>query len=202
MSYVIQGQEEVKQPISKEAKLKFGVQVSYINDGELYFNDGAEFASSVTFRYKKHLAQIGPIWWFDKNKDVDVFRGLIISYQFFPKELSKTLNFYFLYDLSYTFENGEMQSKAHFYPTHPINEIYNINTSTSWQTLSNHVGYGFRVNVFKGLYIDQNFSLGIEIHRYTSENEVVEDPSLSYNFKSSGHGTNMFLKLGIGYNFK
>lgn len=201
LSNALFGQKETINTVPDSSKYNLGFQVTYITNSEMYFNDGALFATSFNLNFEKHLFQFGPLWWFDKNEPTNTFRGVIFSYQFFPLKTNRTLNFYFLYDLVYSFEKTSWESEMQFNPPHPSNELFHVYSSTRWNSLINQIGYGFRVNVFKGLYIDQNFSLGLEVYKYESENIVPADPSLSTTYRSSGHDTNMFLKLGIGYSW-
>jgi len=184
------------------SKLAFGVNISYFTAPELYFNDGFAFTSSLSVNKNKHTLLLAPVWWIDKNEDVSVFRGGLLAYQYFPHKPRKRINFYFIYDLAYLYEKKEWDTQIHFYPQKPINQVYNAIVTTKWRALVNQFGYGFNLRLFKGLYLNQSFSIGMEFYSYKSETDVKEDSSLSSEYASGGNGASSFLKIGFGYNFE
>ena len=191
---------------SNDTKIVLGVNVSYFTTPELYFNNGIAFTTAISVRKIQHSLLLGPVWWIDKNEDVNVFRGLMLTYKYFPHKSRKRLNFYFIYDIAYLYERKEWDTQLHFYPQIPINQVYNVTITTKWQSLINQVGYGFNLNIYKGFYITQSFGLGIEFYNYSSNTEVKEDANLSYKNLSgnifSENGASSFLKIGIAYDFE
>ena len=191
---------------SKEGanRLTFGTNISYFTALELYFNDGFAFATSFVIIKQKHSLFIGPVWWFDKNQDVSMFRGGMVSYQYFPRKDRGRINFFFIYDLVYTSEKNQWDTLMHFYPMLPINQVYDVTVTTKWQSMINQVGYGFNLNIYKGFYLNQSFSLGIEFYNYKSKADVKDDPGLSSEYSTgsifSGSNANSVLKIGFGYN--
>jgi len=168
----------------KANRLTFGTNISYFTDPDLYFNDGFAFTTSLAINKQKHSISIGPVWWFDKNQDVSIFRGGMASYQYFLNKNQKRINFYFIYDLAYTYEKNQWDTLMHFYPVLPINQTYDVTVTTKWQSVINQFGYGFNLNIYKGFYLNQSFSLGIEFYNYKSNQDVKDDTSLSSEYKS------------------
>ena len=185
-----------------KSKPSFGLNLSYFTPPDLYFNNGFAFPTQLSLNTPKYTLLLGPVWWIDKNSDVSVFRGGMISGRYFSHKLGKRLNFYFLYDLVYLYENTEWATQMHFYPQLPVNQTYDATLTTKWRSVSNQFGYGFRINIYEGFYINQSFSIGIEFYSYQSETDIIEDPSLSSEHASGGNGTSSFLKIGFGYDFK
>jgi len=183
-------------------KPTLGLNISYFTEPDLYFNDGFAFPTLVSLNNEKYSLLLGPVWWIDKNENVSLFRGGMISYRYFAHKPNKYLNFFFIYDLVYLYEKTEIATQMHFYPQLPVNQIYNATNTIRWHSLINQVGYGFKVNIYDGFYINQSFSLGIEFYGYRSETDVVEDPSLSSEYSSGGNGTSSFLTIGFGYTFE
>ncbi len=183
-------------------KAVWGCQANYFNNFDLNFKAGIGFSTSVLLKKQNHTFAIGPMWWIDKNYEVNTFRGGIFSYQYFPNKHNKRIHFYFIYDLAYTFEKSGWDRNMRYGP----NTYYNVSYKTSWHSLKNQLGYGFNVNIYKGLYLTQGMSIGVEYYNTNSETKVKENPSLSSTYSSgnifSGSGTSSFLKLGIGYNYE
>ena len=157
--------------------------------------------SSITFKRKKHYVHLGPLWWLDKIKNVNVFRGFNISYEFFPFKKNKLINFYFLYDFIFLYENNSWNTTMRFYPQKPITDEYEVDIQTKWRSFKNQLGYGFNLSIYKGLYLNQSFSIGLELYDYQSTSTVPEAMELSSSYSNSGSGTSNYLKIGLGYIF-
>lgn len=188
-------------PVAKKGHLKWGLQANYFNNFDLNFKAGVLLSTSVTAQKNKSQFAIGPMWWADNNYKADIFRGAIFSYQYSPFVTNSKINFYFIYDLVYTYQKTGWDKSVQY-----GNTYYNVSYKTNWHSLKNQVGYGFNVNLYKGLYITQSMSIGIEYYNTGSKTEVKDNPSLSNTYSSgnifSGSGTSSFLKFGIGYNFE
>ena len=76
----------------------FGANISYLTESDFYFQDGHLFSTNVTYRHNRHYIHIGPLWFYNKTKNSELFRGANLSYEFFPFKANKILNFYFIYD--------------------------------------------------------------------------------------------------------
>lgn len=190
----------------KENVIIFGFNAAHLVEPDFFYKDGVVFTTSLTLSLKQHFISAGPIWWFDKNRDVSIFRGGIISYHYYPCPSKKNINFHFLYDLTYTYEKQQWDTLMDFYPELSKSQTYNATVNIRWQSLANQVGYGFTLNIYNGFYLNQSFSFGIEFYNYRSKTEVHDAPVLSGEYTTgsifSRSNASSFLKIGIGYQFE
>jgi len=181
--------------------ITFGGNITYNNSVAFSFKNGYLFSTSLVLTKKHNVLSLGPMWWIDKNKKVNLFRGGIISYHFFPY-CEKKLKFCFVYDLIYNFEINKWNKDMNYEP----GIMYNVDYKDKWQSIKNQVGYGFQWNFYKGLYLYNIFSLGIEFYSYSSKTIVLGKPELSYVYANNNIFANNqicnVLKFGIGYNFE
>jgi hypothetical protein len=183
-------------------KMTFGANILYFVNFDLSFKDGFLFATSAVIKNDKQSISIAPLWWIDKNKSTNFYKGGMLSYQFYPNGNRKSINFYFIYDLLYTFEKNEWERNMEYFP----NQFYNVSFKSISNSMKNQVGYGFNINICRGFYINQSMSFGVEFYNYISKTIVKDNPSLSSEYSSgnlfSHTNASSFLKIGIGYNFK
>lgn len=183
-------------------KINFGANIAYCPNFDLAFNDGFLFTTGAIIKKDKHSISLAPVWWIDKNIDVNFFKGGMLSYQFYPYKNQKRTNFYFIYDLLFTYEKDEWEKNMEFFPK----QFYDVSFKSNVHSLKNQVGYGFNINICKGFYISQSMSVGVEFYNYTSKTVVKDNPNLSSEYSNgnifSHSNTCGFLKIGIGYNFE
>jgi hypothetical protein len=183
-------------------KIIFGTNLSYCPNFDLSFNDGFLFATGAVIKKDKHSISLAPVWWADKNRDVNFFKGGMLSYQFFPYKNRKRTNFYFIYDLAFTFVKDDWEKNMEYFPK----QFYDVTFQSRVHSLKNQIGYGFNVNIYKGFYINQSMSIGVEFYNFTSKTVVKDNPSFSSEYSSgnifSSSNTCGFLKIGVGYNFE
>jgi hypothetical protein len=189
--------------IKKEnKKMTLGANISYFINFDLSFKDGFSFTTAAVLIKANHLISIAPVWWIDKNRNANFFKGGMLSYQFFPNKNRKRINFYFIYDLVFTFEKNEWEKNLEYNPQ----QYYDVSFKSIWHSLKNQAGYGFNINICKGFYINQSMSVGIEYYNYTSKTDVKGNPNLTSKYSSgnifSNSGACSFLKIGVGYNFE
>jgi len=183
-------------------KIVFGANISYYPSLDLAFNDGFSFTTGAVIKNNKHLISIAPVWWVDKNRNVNFFKGGMLSYQFYPYKNRKRIDFYFIYDLAFTFVKDEWERNMEYFPK----QFYDVSFKSRLHSLKNQIGYGFNINIYKGFYINQSMSIGVEFYNYISKTVVKDNPSFSSEYSSgnifSGSNTCGFLKIGVGYNFE
>jgi hypothetical protein len=196
MAEALRAQED-----SIHSKGSLGLGISYLANTELYFNDGHLLSTVAIYRKQKSYFHIGPLWWIDKNERDQAFRGVNFSYGYFPMNDHRVLNFYFTYDLYYQYEKHTWHTQLQFYPERPLNDYYSATIETKWFSFRNQLGYGINIILFKGLYLSQSFSIGIEFYKYRHQTTILRDQSLSSRNSNSGNGTSSYLKFGLGYSF-
>ncbi len=183
-------------------KITFSANSSYLMNFDLSFKDGFSFITAAVIKKANHNLSIAPVWWIDKNRNGNIFKGGMLSYRFFPSRNRKCLNFYFIYDLMFTFEKNEWEKNMEYIPK----QYYDVSFKSRWHSLKNQVGYGFNINIYKGFYFNQSMSIGIEFYNYTSKTDVKDNPSLSSEYSSgnifSDSNASSLLMIGIGYNFE
>ncbi len=189
-------------PGKTENKLKFGVNVSAMPDLSFEFKNGVHLSTQFIASKNKISILFGPVWWVYKNKDTNKFKGGSISLRYFPQKMSRTLNFYFMYDLDYFLQTNEWSRYMQYTPS----VSYNVDFKSKIQTLRNQVGYGFILKLYKGLFFTQSLSFGMDCYNYNSTTTVIENPSLSENYSSGNIFSNTHasstLKAGIEFHFK
>lgn len=183
-------------------KITFGANISYYQNFDLNFKDGFLFSTALEIKKTKHSLSLAPVWWIDKNIDVNFFKGGLLSYKFFTIKKQKYLNFYFIYDLMFTFEKNDWERNM-LYLT---NQYFDVSFKSTWHSLKNQIGYGFNINIYKGFYINQGMSFGAEFYNYSSKTDVKDSPDLSSEYSSGNIFSNLkassYLKIGVGYNFE
>ncbi|NTW32378.1 MAG: hypothetical protein HGB12_07105 [Bacteroidetes bacterium] len=183
-----------KDTIKQNSKLGFSfAYLTYSNNdffGEEYY------IPSITFNYRKSCFSLGPILYPDGNKITDFsYPGIQFIYQINPFKEHKFLNFYFQYSLGYYREKNDWTYKDLDWPDTNYIDVREHDLNIS---IDNMIGYGIKLKICKGLYIYQNFSMGIvwQNRKYKSEfpNKI-----------RSGNNTdteraNLFI-AGLGYRF-
>ncbi|MFA4851085.1 MAG: hypothetical protein WC868_05510 [Bacteroidales bacterium] len=187
---------------NEDKKVIFCADISYYTNFDLNFKDGFSFTTAAVIKNDKHSISVAPVWWIDKNRKANFFKGGMLSYKFSPSNRNKQINFYFIYDLVYTFEKNKWDKNMEYSPK----QFYNVSFISRWHSLKNQVGYGFELNIYKGFYVNQSMSVGIEFYNYKSKTDVKDNASLSSEYSSGNIFSNVspcgFLKIGIGYNFE
>ncbi len=186
----------------KNKRTSLGVNISHFTNFNLNYTDGFSFVSAVVISKRNYSIALGPIWWLDRNNYVNFFKGGMLSFQLYPNKTNKRINFYFIDDLSYTFEKYNWEKQIDLTP----NKYYDVSFKSTWHALENQTGYGFNFRVYKGFYINQSMTIGFEFYNYTSKTIVKDNPSMSSEYSTgnilSGSNTKGYLKIGLGYNFK
>ncbi|MDZ4757177.1 MAG: hypothetical protein SGJ10_03430 [Bacteroidota bacterium] len=186
---------------AKKIEIQHGFSANYFTNSELNFKSHNHFSTNFSLSKSNQIFSIGTIFGSTKNDNLNFFKGGIFSYQYFPNKTNKRFNFYFIYDFIYTFEKSGWEREMQFSGN---NEHVTFNSP--WHSLKNQVGYGFNVNIYKGFYLTQSMSIGIEYYNFVSKTVVKNQPQLSSTYSSgnifSGSGTSSLLKLGMGYHFK
>ena len=183
-------------------KLTYGFAFCYLPSTDLNQVTGNTYSTSGVINISQHCILIGPLWWTDQFKQSNIFRGGILSYQYYPHDKNSKINFYFIYDMLYNFENDEWTKNMQF----DANNYYDVKFNGFWQSMKTMIGYGFNVKVYKGFYISNSISIGVEFYNYSSKTIVSGAPNLSSTYSSG----NIFqdsrscgmIKLGIGYHLK
>ena len=175
--------------------------ISILNDPDFSFKNGITLSTVLSLNSKKSLIQIGPLWWFDSNRNANYFKGGIFSYNFFPFKENK-INFYFIYDFAYVYKTDNWSKEMKYNPT----SLSIVDYKSKWQSLKNQIGYGFNIKIYKRIYINQSFSFGGEFYNYHSKTIVRENSDYSNEYKSGNIFSKIescyFIKTGVGYDFE
>jgi len=186
---------------TENKKNHLAVNISILNDPDFSFKNGVTLSTVFSLKINKSLIQIGPLWWFDKNRNANFLKGGIFSYYYFPFK-ERNLNFYFIYDFAYVYKTDKWSKEMKYNPT----SFSVIDYKSKWQSLKNQIGYGFMINIYKGMYINQSISFGGEFYNYHSKTIVRENSDFSNEYKSgsifSKFESSYFIKTGIEYNFE
>lgn len=184
---------------TENKKYNPGFVISILNDPDFSFKDGITLSTVLSLKSKKSLMQIGPLLWFDKNRNANFIKGGIFSYYYFPYK-ERNFNFYFIYDFAYVCKTDNWSREMKY---DPISSSI-VDYKSKWQSLKNQIGYGFIINIYKKIYINQSFSIGGEFYNYQSETIVRDNPDFSNEYKSGNIFSKFepcyFIKTGIGYN--
>ena len=182
-------------------KNNFVFSISVLNDPDLSIKDGITLSTVISLKSNKNLFQIGPLWWFDQNRDVNFLKGGIFSYNYFPFK-ENNLNFYFIYDFAYVYKTDNWSKEMKY---NPVSSSI-VDYKSKWQSLKNQIGYGFIIKIYKRIYFNQSFSIGGEFYNYKSKTIVRENSDYSNEYKSgnifSKFESSYFIKTGIGYSFE
>lgn len=186
---------------TENKKKYFVFNISVLNDPDLSIKDGLTLSTVISLKLNKNLLQIGPLWWFDQNRNANFLKGGIFSYNYFPFK-ENNLNFYFIYDFAYVYKTDNWSREMKY---DPISSSI-VDYKSKWQSLKNQIGYGFIIKIYKRIYLNQSFSIGGEFYNYKSKTIVRENSDFSNEYKSgnifSKFESCYFIKTGIGYSFE
>ena len=187
--------------LSKKKENPWSFNISILNSPDFSFKNGVLLTTPLGLKINKSLLQLSPLWWFDKNRDANFFRGGIFSYSYYPFK-EKDLSFYFIYDLVYEFKTEDWSREIKYNPT----SFSIVDYNSKAQSLKNQIGYGFSFIVLKRVYINQSFSIGGEFYNYQSNTTVRENAAYSSEYKSGSLFNKFqacyFLKTGVSYCFE
>lgn len=158
-----------------------GINITSSISGYAY---GINLNPNFTYRLHRHVLSIGPSillfqGYFDGDNVVAKLTGAQAVYQFYPNPKQNTINFFFQYDCIY----------QHF-----------VDKGISWKnvdnTLEQYLGYGFKINFSRHLYLNQSMGLGLNY----SHRKTVFDSRFANTDKKYAELSGIF-KFGIGYQF-
>lgn len=171
---------------------------------------------SVVLSKGKHSLFIGPsfIYGTEYRLYAPIY-GFQAGYLFYPNGHHKRFNLFFEYDFNYTKAKFEFQ-----YYSSSASGLKKQNITLT--SIDNYGGFGFRMNVFKGLYFKTNVAVGLIFYSENVTNEFYNgiiyksniQPSLQvgnfypfdyrnsyyYNYYGNKHFIGLF-KIGLGYDF-
>lgn len=142
--------------------------------------------------------------------------GLQAGYLFYPNGHHKRLNLFFEYDFNYT----KAKFEFNYYSSSPSGLKKRNITLTS---IDSYVGFGFRANIFKGLYLKTNVGVGLIFYSENVTNEFYNGNIYKSNLQPEVHVGNFYpfnysnqyfapyysynkqfiglFKIGVGYDF-
>lgn len=130
---------------------------------------------SITLSKAKHTAFIGPafIYGLYYNPYAPSF-GLQAGYQYYPNGKKNRFNLFFEYDFNWV--------KAKFQINHySWNQTGLKKRNIEISSLDNYLGFGFRLNIIKGLYLKTNLGLGLIFYRESTKDELYDGTIIAYN---------------------
>jgi len=139
-------------------KNNFVFSISVLNDPDLSIKDGITLSTVISLKSNKNLFQIGPLWWFDQNRDVNFLKGGIFSYNYFPFK-ENNLNFYFIYDFAYVYKTDNWSKEMKY---NPVSSSI-VDYKSKWQSLKNQIGYGFIIKIYKRILFFLNLACYLAI---------------------------------------
>ena len=140
----LKGQDSLKK---LQIGLDFGIGKNAIGRGNIY--------PSITLSKGNHVIFGGPAFIFgmDYNPYPPSY-GVQAGYQFFPNGRNKRFNLFFEYDFNYV--------KANFiYKYAPKYSSSLVEADIELKSLDNYLGFGFRLKIYKGLYLKTNVGAGL-----------------------------------------
>lgn len=143
-------------------------------------SQSAVLAPTVEYIYNKHTVLLG--------YDVANKQGyLITGYRYTPKDsIEKKLRLYFPVDILFR-----------SIKSHRFNDQNDLNNHTINTQLA--IGYGFKYNFLKGLYVNSQSGLGIH---YTFQDHYGIKDGASYAYKFNTYDLIWFFQIGLGYDLK
>jgi len=183
---------------SKMPKLKYGVNVGYY--GTRNINNA--LSPGFDMRLGNQNFMIGPMVFFGNNSVDEKYTqwGINYTYKIFPNPTSHVFNFYFLYHFQFGMDKKERD--VDYYNNSDIHLVGSV-TLTKY-SITNCIGYGYKIKIVKGLYFNNSIGVGIGLYRMDSKAEYPEVPEASYfvkgNMFSEGKLT-VFANFGFGYDF-
>ncbi|MEO6306000.1 MAG: hypothetical protein ABIP51_22830 [Bacteroidia bacterium] len=156
-------------------KLQLGVDLALGNNAIGKGN----ILPSITISKGKHVVFAGPtfIYGLTSNPYRPIY-GLQAGYQFYPNGRKNRCNLFFEYDFNYM--------KARFQQDYYSNNSTGLKKRiTEFSSLDNYLGFGFRLNIIKGLYFKTAVGLGIVIYDQSFKEEYYDGTSRSYSYGQS-----------------
>lgn len=187
---------------TKAQKWAVDVQLEYNDIGPFYRLEKQIGVQKIVNNHTFRLAPIFQLYTTEARNSPDAiqFTGISASYKLGCKTPRPYLNFFFKYDMTFqSFENDWTASQFDFKSGRYEDYDYESEEFFSAQTL----GYGFSVNLWKGLYIQQAISAGVRISKIKGETETSGAPENEpYDFR--GYDDIGFIwkaSLTLGYRF-
>jgi hypothetical protein len=182
---------------SVSRKLKYGVNVSYNLTPYIY----EALTPSLVMIKERHSFLIGPRVFISRSSPHYKWTrlGLEYTYKIFPNPTSRRFNFYFLFDFDIVMYRSKENVDYYLYSVHYVG----TRTSTRY-SITNNIGYGFKMTIFKGLYLNHSIGAGIGLFRDDDALDIPDNPTASYSNKGNiiSYGTpSILLNVGLGYDF-
>lgn len=151
----------------------------------------------ATYRINKHQLEFGPkIFLFDRDY-YDRQLGTEFNYRYYPNTVHNRFNLFFLFNTDYINVYKISNYQQYIYDS---NQYVNVNQKSNQNNIALNAGYGFHVNLFKGLYIGNNVGAGIILEN----NKVVrnsEEPSINSTRRYKNVDLSFLLTVSLGYRF-
>ena len=191
--------QEISDSLNK--KFTFECNITSLPDISLSFGNGLYYDGQIMARKSKFSIGLGYVGWLYNNKQGAVFNGGMLSGRYYPLKISKLLNFYFMIDIYYFHQTNGYNSTMEYL----TNIYYDMNYSSTSQTLRCQAGYGFTLKIYKGLFLSQALGVGTDFKGYNNSTIVTGHPELNTSYS----GGNVFLnsensatiKIGLEYHF-
>ncbi len=182
--------------------IKFAATITSLPDLSFNITNGMYLTTQGTIIKNQSLFSLGPVWWIYNNKQGVKFWGVLGSYHYSPRMISKSFKFYFLADIAYFHQTNGYNQSMEYMPT----VYYDVDFKSTIQTIRLHAGLGFKLKVFKNLFLNQGLCTGMDLYNYTSETNVSGHPELNGKYSNGSIFNNMLhsnaFKTGLEYDIK
>jgi hypothetical protein len=175
-------------------KIQLGIDVSW---GINIIGTGNYFPG-ITLSGNKHCVFAGPmiVYYADPGQRSPLI-GLQAGYQVYPNGRKNRFNLFFEYDFNYL--NAKITNEFSGPNSNPNGGVKR--RTIAFYSLCNYLSYGFRLNIFKGLYFKTNGGVGLG---WSQKDFIYEywNGSVSENNKVPAYfAVGAILKVGFGYDF-
>jgi hypothetical protein len=168
-----------------DPKFKVGIGCFYARAS----TTGQSVLPTITLTRGKHVFFAGPALYYLNDENPRPLTGANLGYQFFPNGRQNRFNLFLEYD--FTYMEGTTREKP----------SYNWYSASSYKIhivdISNYLGFGFRLNIIKNLYLNAGAGVGI-LPLYKDE-YFYESPNGEF---STGKGSLVLRELQFYHFFK
>ena len=156
---------------------------------------------SLSFNSKYFRYSLGPKIWILSRENQDNF-GADLNMQFYPNPKSKVVNFYFLSHLEYVHSTLTQSGNLITYvgdTNRTIQSEFAFHSIDKESGLFLYLGYGFKIKIYKNLFINQFIAIGIgRFHSHKIES-VPEYTKLDYDKIQNYHQPALLANFTIGF---
>jgi hypothetical protein len=175
-------------------KLKFGFSISYLGTWERGYLDHEYLVPALTLNFKKSTFSLGPKFELYGFGDLNIDNpGILFSYKIDPFKEHRFFDFYIQYTQGFS-------RNKHSYIEYLRDDttIIKVPTECTSTYVENIIGYGIKLNIFKGLYFYQSSGIGIE---WNKDKYIYGSPKI-YSKIATFTNLTSHMMAGVGYRFR